>query len=178
LPEVSPPPEWVAHEESSHVVIMWALGFGRKIKLATIKPRRGSWGHVNHQKMLRKGDLQDNLSVAAKDRAERAILVSLAGQFGPMRIAPDEYKPSRTNPDYELVNEIIERLYPSLCEQDMTGARYLSYMEAKAQRLVWQHRKEIEAVAKALLQGETLTGEEIIAVIYKANGLPPPGREK
>jgi hypothetical protein len=74
-----------------------------------------------------------------------------------------------------LVNEVIfDRLYRGLHDHDMTAARYLSYMEARAERLIWQYWKEIEAVAMALLEHETLTGDQIIAVIHEVNRLPAP----
>jgi hypothetical protein len=178
MSEAPPPPEWVAYEEASHAVAMVKLGVGGKIKLATIKPGRGSWGRVEHQKILHKGD-EDSYqsSPAAMARIECAILVHLAGQYGPHRIAPDTYRLSRNTPDYKLVNDLISHLYPSLYDQDNVWPLYLSYMEARAKRLVWQYWKEIEAVAKALLERETLTRDEIIAVMYRANGLPPPGSE-
>jgi hypothetical protein len=81
MPEAPPPLESVAYEEAAHAVILWALGLGRRIKLATIKPRRGSWARVEHRKILRKGD-EDNESPIAKARIECLILVSLAGQYG------------------------------------------------------------------------------------------------
>jgi hypothetical protein len=169
-----PPREWVAYEEASHAVVGVKLGV--KIKLTTIKPDRSSWGRVEKRKILRKGDLEYNFSAAAMARAETAVLMHLAGQCGPKRIAPDSYRPSRNTPDYDLVNDMIfERLYQKLHDEDVVAFRYLSYMEARAERLVWQYWKEIEAVAMALLEHETLTGDQIIAVIYEVSGLPPPG---
>ena len=166
-----PPREWVAYEEASHAVALWALKYGKKIKLATIKPRRGSWGSVERRKIIRKADAKYNASPAAMARIESEIIVHLAGQYGPNRIAP-ERRENHDTPDYDLVNEVIfHRLYPSLHDHDLTGPRYLSYMEARAERLVWQYWKEIEAVAMALLEHETLTGDQILAVIYEVNGL-------
>jgi hypothetical protein len=105
-----PPREWVAYGEASHAVVGVKLGV--KIKLATIKPDRSSWGRVEKRKILRKGDLEYNFSAAAMARAETAVLMHLAGQCGPKRIAPDSYRPSRNTPDYDLVDDIIfERLY-------------------------------------------------------------------
>jgi ATP-dependent Zn protease len=167
-----PPREWVAYEEASHAVALWALKHGKKIKLATIKPRHGSWGSVERRKIMRKGDAKYSASPAAMARIESEIIVHLAGQYGPNRIAP-ERRENHDTADYDLVNEVIfHRLYPRLHDHDLTGPRYLSYMEARAERLVWQYWKEIEAVAMALLEHETLTGDQILAVIYEVNGLP------
>ena len=47
----------------------------------------------------------------------------------------------------------------------MVAWKYLSYLEARAELLVWQYGKEVDAVAKALTERETLTGDEIIALI-------------
>ena len=168
-----PPREWVAYEEASHAVVCIKLGV--KIKLATIKPGRGSWGCVEKRKILRKGDLEYNFSAAATARAETAILVHLVGQYGPKRIAPDTYRPSQNTPDYDLVKEVVyHRMFPKLHPGDLVAFNYLNYMELRAERLVWQYWKEIEAVAMALLEHETLTGEQIIAVICEVNGLPAP----
>lgn len=46
----------------------------------------------------------------------------------------------------------------------MVAWKYLSYVEAWAELLVWQYGKVIDAVAKALTERETLTGDEIIAL--------------
>jgi hypothetical protein len=159
------PREWIAYEEASHAVV--GIRLGLKIKLATIKPSRDSWGRVELRNILRKGgDLRHNSSPVVKARAECAVLVHLAGQYGPKRIAPESWRENRNTPDYDLVKELIfHRLHPSLHDGDMVAWKYLSYLEARAELLVWQYGKEIDVVAKALTERETLTGDEIIALI-------------
>jgi hypothetical protein len=157
------PREWIAYEEASHAVV--GIKLGAKIKLATIKPSRDSWGHVELRNILRKGDLRHTSSPAVKARAEYTVLVHLAGQYGPKRIAPESWRENRNTPDYDLVKELIFHcLHPSLHDGDMVAWKYLSYLEAWAELLVWQYGKEIDAVAKALTEHETLTGDEIIAL--------------
>ena len=158
------PREWIAYEEASHAVV--AIKLGVKIKLATIKPSRDSWGRVELRNILRKGDLRHINSPAVKARAECAVLVHLAGQYGPKRIAPESWRENRNTPDYDLVKELIfHRLHPSLHAGDMVAWKYLSYLEARAELLIWQYGKQIDTVANALIERETLTGDDIIALI-------------
>lgn len=147
-------PEVAAHHEAGHAVV--ALGFGAAIRRASIKPDAGSAGRVTFRRRFRD--------------PERSLLITLAGPFAQRRFAPKSNWRRHVGSgrsDFDIVRKIIRELHGK-GGRGTLAQKYLVYMEALADSAVdyWWH--DIKAVAKALLKHETLTGDEIGAVIRKA----------
>jgi hypothetical protein len=70
-------------------------------------------------------------------------------------------------PDFDLARDIIDRMHGD-DGIDIVARKYYAYVEALAEKLVTHHWNDIEAAAKALLECETLTGDEIWQVIREA----------
>lgn len=58
---------------------------------------------------------------------------------------------------------------------DKSGPLYFKYAQARVEELVGVYWEYIDIVARALIERDTLTGDAMIAVIYQAKGLAPPG---
>jgi len=87
-------------------------------------------------------------------------LIYLAGPFAQRRFSPRSNWRSG-NDDFDIIKKRLPWQF------DCSGfeKRYLAFLEVAAQRLVDYFWADIEAVAEALLNHETLTGREILAVI-------------
>ena len=165
------PRDIAAYHEAGHATVARRLGV--KIVRATIKPSSISAGHVAHGNILRRGDLEYSDSPKAKLRAELAMLIGLGGPFAQKRFAPRS--PWRTQNhtgsvggggDFDFVHDVIYHLHG----EGKVAGLYQRYMEAWAEELVTQYWGEVEFVALRLLRHETMTGEEVGAAIWAANG--------
>lgn len=154
-----------------------AIDHGVRVRRASISPNQDSLGRIDHGRIFRNGDLEWNESPQAAARAERAILICLAGPFAQKRFAPRSRWRSQNYVgfdgsghgigDFDCVVDLTFRLYGN----GDVAQKYLRYMEARAEQLVTHHWKEIEAVAQALLERETMTGDEIKGIMLAAHGL-------
>jgi hypothetical protein len=161
----------VAHHEAGHAVM--AINHGVKIKRASISKHQDSLGRVDHGRIFRNGDLEWNESPQTTARAERAILICLAGPYSQKRFAPrsrwrsQNYIGFNGAGDFDHVLDLTFRLHGN----GEVAEKYLRYMEARAEGLVACHWKEIEAVAQDLLKYETMTGDEIKDAMLSSRGI-------
>jgi hypothetical protein len=93
---------------------------------------------------------------------EGSIFIALAGPFAQKRFAPGSNW--RIRGDFAVANKIISRLHG----RGKLAQKYLACLEETAAEIVDFWWLEIKAVTKALLERETLTGDEIVAVIRAA----------
>src|ERR1043165_7996847 len=95
--------EGIAHHESGHIVA--CVKNDVEVEFATIKPGDDSLGRVKYGKILCDGDFEWDHSPEAVDRAERLMLITLAGPFAQRRFAPRI--PYRNRSDFGLVDALI-----------------------------------------------------------------------
>ena len=145
--------EITAYHEAGHAVVAHRLHV--RVKSVTIRPDVGSSGMTK-------------LDLRYLNDAKR-ILITLAGPYAQRRFAPrSRWRSSSTSGvtlnsglDFDTVTGLIydER------GNGNAAKFYRRYAEAKAKQLVDDWWRHIEAVAKVLLERETLTGTELSQVI-------------
>ena len=133
-----------AYHECGHAVV--ALALGESVRCATIKPRAGFRGQVTVDGRI--GD------------CETALLITLAGPFAHRRFAPRSNWATR---DFSVVDKMIFGK-ASKCAA-VNKERYLAHVVDLADWIVDYLWADIRVAAKALHKHETLTGDEICAVI-------------
>jgi hypothetical protein len=140
--------EATAYHEAGHAIV--GAGLGAIVKVATVKPRGKILGRVRF--------------AACPDDHESELLCTLAGPFAQKRFAPRSAWRSG-NRDFDNAKKlVVSRIHG----KGTVAQKYLAYMEARAAQVVNVFWIDIEAVAKALLERETMTGREIRAVIRNA----------
>lgn len=133
--------------EAGHAVIAYRLDF--ELGPVTIAPDGSHLGVSNSE-----GEWMDG------SRDEQAILVRYAGLAAERLIDPDARVEDGAMDDYERADELLKAGY---VPKDMAT------LEREAADLVTQHRPEIEALAEALLEEETLDDDEQSAVIESSD---------
>jgi ATP-dependent Zn protease len=140
----------IAYHEAGHAVIGLVVGYD--VRSVTIKPKYGALGKTSVQP----GAASSNRCV---DRDAAAIKIGLAGPLAEQLISPVRFDELLTNGcrhDWRNVKRIARDL------NTPREAEILIVMLAiETATLVQQHRQSIVSVATALLERETLTGEEI-----------------
>jgi hypothetical protein len=141
-----------AYHEAGHAVVAWMLGL--RVRSVTIRPASG------HSGLTR-------IAGFGRTTTEKKILITLAGPYTRRRFVPRSAWRSRNQShladgyDFDKVALLLDDAHGNGKVADL----YSRYVMAKAEQLVddgWQH---IEAVAKALLERETLTVAEMRQVI-------------
>jgi ATP-dependent Zn protease len=144
------PIEHIAYHEAGHVVIGLVLGF--EVRKVTIKPKSRTLGNVQAQV----GEASSNRCV---DRDAADIKFCLAGPLAEQLVSPrpfDELIADGSGKDWRNVRRTARRL------NTRGEAEVVIVMLAlETAALVQQHRDAIERVAAALLERETLMGDDI-----------------
>ena len=109
---------------------------------------------------------------------ERAILITLAGPYAQRRYAPHSrwrwrnhlgFLPQAGHArDFDIVTALIGRMEHGTVK---VSRAYRRYVEVRAEELVEQYWQRIEAVAQALIERRTLTGDEMKVIFAKLLGL-------
>jgi ATP-dependent Zn protease len=151
----------VAYHEAGHAVMR--LELGRRPIHATIKPSLATLGHVRHRRTQLDLDYFDARDWRLQRWAETEVMVSLAGREAERRLTGRKNNEGAAS-DIEWALEVARK-----CEGERARA-FVSWLKLKtrdwiASPLVWM---QIEAVAGALLERETLTGAEVREVAYAA----------
>lgn len=162
--------EATAYHEAGHVAANLLLGI--KVKTATIKPGDGYLGRVEDattaaalKSINRVMDAVQNGDRAARrrarERAENALMTLLAGNvaqrfFSKKRIAKGAMS------DWQKALEYCEALSDGLEE----SSAYFAYMMARTRSLILRPMTwlQVEAIASALLERETMTRAEVESV--------------
>jgi hypothetical protein len=134
-----------AYHECGHAVV--ALALGESVRCATIRPRAGFGGKVTVDGRI--GD------------CETALFIALAGPFAHRRFAP---RSNWLTSDFNVVDKMIFGKASAVVNKE----RYLAHAVDLAEQIVDYFWADIRVAAKALHKHETLTGDEISAVIRAA----------
>jgi hypothetical protein len=152
--------EATAHHEAGHAVAAWRMYL--PFKYVTIKPDAddGSLGHVLHDVHPKWFRPDDDLSDRVRLRLERHIITSFAGQ-----IAETKFRGRRPRFGMHSDNQIAVDMAFRLGGSRETLEAYLKYCWCRSHDVVNGCWRQIEAMAAALLQKQTLGYEDAIEVI-------------
>lgn len=148
-----------AYHEAGHAVV--ALAHGLTGFEVTIVPGEDSLGHYLHPGVL---GYEIHGNRERRSLARDCILVSYAGMHAQRLVDPDadgshgvgdESNAFDLSRDFEVLPRSLSRV------GDEQHWRYLDRLKKEAGRVVQQNRAPIKALAEALLEKKTLSGEEI-----------------
>jgi hypothetical protein len=100
---------------------------------------------------------------------DHAIIIALAGSLAQKRYSPRSPM-GGAHSDYREAGDLICRVYDG-----KVAATYWAYMEARTEALVERQWAPIKRLARALLERETMTGREILAVLNADLSAGSPG---
>jgi hypothetical protein len=161
-----------AYHEAGHAVVALTLGY--QVELVTIVPTAGSDGHVRWNNPTRRRSVREALEFGLqverrRHLVEHEIIVNLAGSLAQRRHRP--HSPWRRDAagakrgqfvakgsDYQHALELVAWLHEG---QQQVINTYSRYLEARAEALVNARWENIERLAVALLESETLKGDEV-----------------
>jgi cell division protease FtsH len=149
----------VAYHEAGHAVIGLRLGF--VVRKVTIKPRALTLGNVE----AKVGEASSNRCV---DRDAADIKFALAGPLAEQLVSPDPFDVLIANgsgKDWRCAKRTARQL------NTQREAEVLIVMLAlETKTLVEEHKDAIVRVATALLERETLTGDDLRSLIDGRQG--------
>ncbi len=153
-----------AYHEAAHAVARHCLGI--KIKKVTIVPHDDCLGSVSGPSATGKHQLDVDNSNQARLKAERDVMVSLAGGIAQRKFSPKNFRHDHCSQDLHQAMDILSYFAGS---HDELNA-YHSYLSKRTENLlskpmVWTM---IQAVAKELLFRQTLTGAQVKEIIFNA----------
>jgi ATP-dependent Zn protease len=150
-----------AYHEAGHAVVGLRLRF--RMKTATIVPRDGVLGEVEHGKETY---LYDDLefgrdSARSRRRGEEVIILRLSGLTAERRFRPRAASKHALD-DHEHAADLALSLNGG--DVEVTNA-HIKDLSLRTDKLVADNWPQVEAVAQALLERRTLKGAEIAAIV-------------
>ena len=153
----------VSVHEAGHAVASYYLGTPFKYVTITNDKKGKTLGHTRQRWVWfedKRGVFDD--SPRGRDRVERHILVSLAGQIALRRHAPRSQWRTGSAADTRQAIELFWRI----CDKDEHSAQlYLALLWRRAEWLIESKWKDVLAVAGALIEHSTLRAEDVANVI-------------
>jgi hypothetical protein len=148
----------MAYREAGYTVACWSLGF--RVERATI---------VSHDKpsefltWLRAAQFSCNSGLSRRSivRYHDRIVCALAGRQAQRRVAPQSVKSHDANGDEAIASELLLRLHGEESERNCA----FKCLEARSRNLVNHYWREIQDLAKALLERRALNGQEVKKVL-------------
>jgi ATP-dependent Zn protease len=158
-----------AYHEAGHAFVAWRQGL--KVTRATIRVRGEYLGSVSHSgrftakqvESIKLGDITPQI----REKCEKRLRVLLAGWLAEHRYDRTAANEGFAGCDYGKALDYMLMMTGSQRETDLYFA-LLRYQTKTMLRIGWP---QVKAIAEALLEGETLSGKEIVAVICKSLGL-------
>jgi hypothetical protein len=158
----------VAFHEAAHVVVASALGV--KLKSAMTVPSTNRTGQIRHRSPLAVMDIDVSAPVPAREPAESAIKICLAGPIAYRRRRPQSWREAYGLGDFETAFDIAVRASGS----DQAAPGILEGLLLQTLGLVDGHWGEIEAVAAALMARGTVSAGEVADILRSPAGEPGP----
>lgn len=155
---------WVRHSvlratavhEAGHVV---AAQNGRlKIRTVSIVASGDAAGQVEHESPLRGIRLDVDGSDRARLKAERAIIICLAGPIAQRRYAPRSWRNHHGCADHEMATDLASRVTGSA----RSAEAYLRWLEQVTADLIEGQWRRVVFVADYLLKNQRLSAHGII----------------
>jgi hypothetical protein len=161
--------EATAYHEAGHMVAAWRMRV--KIRKATIVPAEDYEGCVHHESPLRGIKLDVDGSDRAEIKANKMVLICLAGAAAQRHYNPESLDDSvrrwHGKSDFDIALDLAMRL---ACDNKVADA-YLKWMQLRAEALITSNWKFVVAFANRLLERKTLEYSEIGALISEAISL-------
>jgi ATP-dependent Zn protease len=164
--------EATAYHEAGHAVAQYYLRLPiRKVTIVSDK-EKGTLGHCESKGPLYLKGIDLDISPAKQDRIFRKIQALLAGNVAQQRFNKRSVRKWHASSDYRKAVDLAIRV------TDTDGVRLLlGWLRHGTECLVQTRWREIEAIAAALLERKTLTGDEIREIINSLYGaIPHPKR--
>jgi hypothetical protein len=139
-----------AHHEAGHVVVIYRLGI--EVKFATILPDHNSGGHVTHGELFCGGLGSDRAAL------ERAIKICLAGPMAEA-LFYSRYRRRWRSQDYVCAFGLARYL------AGWGAKEIIRYQERETKKLLNLYWKDVQRVARALLEYDELTGIVVMDII-------------
>ncbi|RUW01101.1 MULTISPECIES: hypothetical protein [unclassified Mesorhizobium] len=146
-----------AYHEAGHAVVAFLQFF--KIEFATIKPAGEAAGMV---KSMARGKVDPDIATPAmRAKIEALIIVTLAGDIAQRKHQAKSVRRWHASADRQQAADLAL----SICGSGESATAYLAWLDIVTRNIVEGRWSVIERVAAALLERETLTGDELRAVI-------------
>ena len=142
--------EATAYHEAGHAFAAWVLGL--PIKRISIRPDGDAKGFVQHRSPLAGIRLDIDNSDRARLKAEKAILICLAGPAAQRKFNPRSYRKHHAASDFDLAGDLALRLNSS----GEAASAHLAWLQIRAADLVSARWHVVSAVARLLLEREEL----------------------
>jgi hypothetical protein len=154
-----------AYHEAGHAVV--SRYTGREMKHVTIRPDRTTLGHVRlakdrrlHRALRDCIDHMGAVTPGKKDAIERLVIILFAGGIAEKKQSRRKCF-ARSDIDHRQAMDLVESL--SSCHKELEAWAHLLWVRAESCVALWW--PEIKAVAAALLERETLTGDEVKEIL-------------
>jgi hypothetical protein len=156
----SPNRRWAtAYHEAGHAVIATLLGV--PVRIATIEPRWGYDGLVRHDPVLSARNAELIADGRSRLRAERLILIALAGSEAQRRYRPSSVRRHHGQRDAEKALDLAMRV----CGSERSVQAYLDWLSVVAADTVALRWPAIERVAQALYERGSLAKDEVLRLV-------------
>ena len=152
----------LAYHEASHAVAQFTLLPDMRItRVSIIRTGAGILGHMSSSETR-------EVRIRSLDKIARSIVVSLAAREGEKLFCGEPY--ASVGGDYKQANVRLEQLYqmghfgPPLAgkDKDTMLKQYWLKLEQFANRLLRENEDKVHSMAKALIEKETLSSEEVL----------------
>ena len=150
----------IAYHEAGHVVVYWHLT-GRAPIRVTIEPSMGALGRVDHKRLIDKKHLSPDIGDEARVRAEKKIMIKLAGPFAQQRYSSRSRRNDHASMDWLEAFDIARRLI----DNERETIAYIAWLEYRTTDVIEQQWKDVKRVAGALLRQDTLSGAELLKIL-------------
>ena len=153
-----------AYHEAGHAVALWELKF--KIKKATIVPKGNTAGGVSHGH-VHLGRLEGETPPIGKrlSRIHDSLVVAFAGEEAQRRFDPRSLRRDELAGDREWSSKLLALLHGDNGDNGREVFYAGQYLRTRARNLVNRNWRQVEDLAKALLERKTLSGQEAQEVL-------------
>ncbi len=157
--------EHTARHEAGHAVVAHVLGV--RVHAVTIEPADGNLGKVTHAGTIDEATIEAMRELAPHQFVEfqsirRGVAIAVAGALAAGDMAG-------CGPDFAHAQRLAMNAHGG---DERLGEAFLAYCAKFADTIVQGHQRQVGAVAAALLERKTLTGDEFREVLAAASEAP------
>jgi hypothetical protein len=152
--------ESTAYHEAGHAVAAWSLGL--KVRKATIVSADDHLELAVHDSPLRGISSSMGVSAAAERKANKAVIIYLAGPAAQRKFRPRSWRNQHGQADYDSATAL------ALCLNDgdvEMATAYLEWMRLWAERIITNNWRFVVAVAEKLLRENVLDRSAVVDTI-------------
>lgn len=160
--------EATAYHEAGHAVIAWREGI--KIKEISIVPDKKTLGHVNHDSILKRINMDSGRSKIIWERGQKIIKISLAGIIAQRKYSPRSVRNYHDHSDYQNAAEVGNKMVGTIRQLDAL-LKFLSITVEDTLNLKWIWEK-VEILADKLSQLKRMSGEDAEELIKFKSKIP------